>query len=100
MTFTNFDINQACIGPHLSEGACERLEQQFQRGEMRLIDSAGYPPIDYPLNRGDWFSVEDLLEALDGSCYLRQQEIYTGTMHSSHDPVYYEVELIDERDFE
>ena len=96
MTITTFDIGPACIGGRLGEGTCERLERQLEAGQFRHIDEAGYPPADFQLNRGDWFLVEDLYEALDGRCYLRQQEVYTGVAYPSKEPVYFEVELIDE----
>ena len=89
VTLSNIEIVDA-----LAEGACERLEAQLQAGMLIRLDSAGYPPADYPLNRGDWFSVADLLQSLDGSVYLREQEMYTGTMCCSHDPVYFEVRLM------
>ena len=86
ITLENYEIVDV-----LGEGACERLEAQLEAGQLARLDSAGYPPADYPLNRGDWFSVSDLLRSLDGSLYLREQELYTGTMHCSYNPVYSEV---------
>ena len=86
ITLQNYEIVE-----QMGEGASQRLEAQLQAGMLVRLDSAGYPPADYPLNRGDWFEVEDLVQALDGSLYLREQSLYTGTMVPSKDPVYYEV---------
>ena len=88
LTLQNYEIVD-----QLSTGACERLEAQLNAGLMTRLDAAGYPPADFPLNRGDWFEVRDLLQSLDGSLYLRKQSLYTGTCHSSKDAVYSEVRL-------
>ena len=88
ITLENYEVVD-----RMSEGACERLEAQLQAGMLIRLDSAGYPPADYPLNRGDWFSVSDLLRSLDGSYYLREQELYTGVTYPSKSPVYSEVRL-------
>ena len=91
---TTLTLNNIEIVDQLSTGACERLEAQLEAGQLVHLDSAGYPPADYPLNRGDWFSVEDLVQALDGSLYLREQELYTGVAYPSKPPVYSEVRLM------
>ena len=74
----------------LGEGACERLEAQLESGELRRLVSAGYPPADYPLNRGEWFETEDVVLSLDGSLYIREQDIYTGVAFPNRAPVYWE----------
>ena len=86
ITLSNVEVVE-----QLGDGACERLESQLNAGLLTRLDSTGYPPVDFPLNRGDWFSVQDLVKSLDGSCYLREQELYTGTEYPSKFPVYSEV---------
>ena len=88
LTLSNIEIVE-----QMGEGASQRLEAQLDAGLFIRLDSAGYPPADFPLNRGDWFEVRDLLQSLDGSLYLREQSLYTGTCHSSKDAVYSEVRL-------
>ena len=77
----------------MTGGACERLENEFEAGQMLRLVSEGYPPSDYPINRGNWFEVADVLRALDGSLYIREQSIYTGTAFPSRAPVYWEARL-------